>query len=94
MMMSTVSALKVRQMPNLKPKYPIYVVSKGRADACKTADFLVREKVPFHIVVEPQEQDLYAEKYGKERLYILPFSNRGLPPTRQWVREHSIATPM
>tara|TARA_R110002020_G_scaffold21850_7_gene74064 strand:+ start:3410 stop:4318 length:909 start_codon:yes stop_codon:yes gene_type:complete len=78
-------------MTNLKPIYPIYVVSKGRSDKCKTADFLVREEVPFHIVVEPQEKGLYAAKYGEERLYVLPFSDRGLPVTRQWVREHSIA---
>ena len=78
-------------MGNLKPIYPIYIVSKGRSDVCLTAKFLIREEVPFHIVVEPQEQELYAAQYGEERLYVLPFRDRGLPVTRQWVREHSIA---
>jgi hypothetical protein len=78
-------------MPSLKPSYPIYMPSKGRADECLTADLLVREQVPFHIVVEPQERELYAAKYGEDRLYVLPFRDRGLPCTRQWIREHSIA---
>ena len=78
-------------MSTLKPQYPIYVPSKGRSDICKTADFLDREEVPFHLVVEPQERELYAERYGEDRLYVLPFSDQGLPVTRQWIREHSVA---
>lgn len=75
------------------PKYPIYVISKGRYDCCLTADFLIKDKVPFKLVVEPQEISLYASKYGKDRLYVLPFSNLGLGsiPARNWVWEHSKA---
>lgn len=75
------------------PRYPVYVISKGRHDCCLTAKFLLKDKVPFHIVVEPQEADAYAEIYGKDRLYVLPFSNLGLGsiPARNWVWEHSKA---
>jgi hypothetical protein len=75
------------------PRYPVYVISKGRHDCCQTARFLVRDKVPFHLVVEPQEADLYTKNFGADRLYILPFSNLGLGgiPARNWVWEHSIS---
>lgn len=78
-------------MPNLKPVYPVYIISKGRADKCKTADFLIKDDVPFHIVIEPQEKELYAAKYGEDRLFVLPFSNlgHGSIPVRNWVKEHS-----
>lgn len=78
-------------MTDHEPRYPIYIISKGRHDCCFTADTLVADGVDFHIVVEPQEFDLYAERYGKERILVLPFSNLGLGsiPARNWVWEHS-----
>ena len=39
------------------PKYPVYVISKGRADNCLTPKFLIQDEVPFFLVVEPQEVD-------------------------------------
>jgi hypothetical protein len=75
----------------MKPRYPVYVISKGRADICLTANFLAKENANFHLVVEPQEADKYIERYGKERVYILPFSNLGLGgiPARNWVWENA-----
>lgn len=72
-------------------KFPVYIISKGRHDCCYTADFMLKDGQDFNIVVEPQEKDLYAEKYGEDRLYILPFSNLGLGsiPARNWCWEHS-----
>jgi hypothetical protein len=74
-------------------RYPVYVISKGRAEQCLTARFLVKDGVPFHIVVEPQEADLYAKEFGRERLLVLPFQNLGLGsiPARNWVWEHAKA---
>lgn len=75
------------------PRYPVYVISKGRADVCKTADFLARDGVPFHLVVEPQERELYASRYGAARVRELPFANlgQGSIPARNWVWEHAKA---
>jgi len=58
-----------------------------------TARFLARDGVPFYIVVEPQEQALYAERFGNEQVLTLPFSNLGLGsiPARNWIKDHSIA---
>lgn len=76
-----------------KPQFPIYIISKGRHDCCLTANFFVEDGVDFKIVVEPQEKQLYADKYGVERILVLPFQNLGLGgiPARNWVWEHSKA---
>jgi hypothetical protein len=75
------------------PRYPVYVISKGRHDNGLTAKFLLRDKVPFKIVVEPQESEQYAAAFGAENMLVLPFSNLGLGgiPARNWCWEHSIS---
>lgn len=77
----------------MKPRYPVYVISKGRHDVCLTARFLAADGVDFRIVVEPQERELYAQEFGDERLLILPFSNLGQGgiPARNWVKDHATA---
>jgi len=75
------------------PKYPIYIISKGRADtiALHTAGFLAVDYVPFRVVIEPQEFDAYAKVIPEDRLLTLPFSNlgQGGTPARNWIWEHS-----
>ena len=46
----------------MNPRYPIYVISKGRVDPCYTARELTFMNVPFLLVVEPQEAEAYAAK--------------------------------
>ena len=43
-------------------KYPIYVLSKGRYNACLTANFLIKDGVEFYLVVEKSEYNLYRKK--------------------------------
>lgn len=78
-------------MSKAAPRYPVYVVSKGRHDCCLTARFLVRDGVDFKIAVETQERDLYAAEFGAERVIVTPFSNLGLGsyPVRNFVWEHA-----
>lgn len=77
----------------MNPKYPVYVISKGRWNSRLTSKALERLKVPYHIVIEPQEFDKYAEVIDKEKILVLPFSNlgKGSIPARNWVWEHSIS---
>lgn len=77
----------------MNPRYPIYIISKGRHDKCLTARELTKMQVPFKIVVEPQEFDLYAEKWGSDCLIQAPFSNlgQGSIPVRNYVLELSRA---
>lgn len=74
------------------PRYPIYIPSKGRENDCMTARFLMKDGVPFRLVVEPQEHDRYTSIFGDERILILPFNNPGsVIPARNWIKDHSIA---
>jgi hypothetical protein len=78
----------------VNPRYPVYVISKGRADSRLTVKELERLKVPHHVVIEPQEYDAYRAVIPAERLLQLPFSNLGLGsiPARNWVWEHALKT--
>lgn len=72
-------------------KYPIYIVSKGRWENPITAKRLMRDNVPFKIVVEPQEVALYQKTLPSECVQALPFQNLGLGsyPARNWCWEDS-----
>lgn len=78
----------------MTPRHPVYVISKGRADCCLTARFLIKDGTPFRIVVEPQERAAYAEEFNDDRLLVLPFSNLGLGsvPARNWVWDHAVSS--
>lgn len=79
---------------NIGPKYPIYIISKGRWESRLTSKSLEKMEVPYHIVVEPQEYDQYAAVIDPQKILILPFSNLGLGsiPARNWVWEHALST--
>jgi hypothetical protein len=79
---------------NDNPRYPIYVISKGRWESRHTARTLDKMGVPYYLAVEPQEYDNYVNAVGKEKVLALPFSNHGLGsgPARNWCWEHSKAT--
>lgn len=78
----------------MNPKYPVYIISKGRWESRLTSKALEKCKVPYHIVIEPQEYDQYAAAIDPNKILVLPFSNLGLGsiPARNWVWEHSIST--
>jgi hypothetical protein len=76
----------------VNPRYPIYIVSKGRWESRQTARALERINVPYRIVIEPQEYYAYAAVIDPAKILVLPFSNlgQGSIPARNWVWEHSI----
>lgn len=78
----------------MKNKYPIYIISKGRADTRLTSKALERMNCPYSIVIEQQEYDDYAAVISPDKILVLPFSNLGLGgiPARNWVFEHAIST--
>lgn len=78
------------------PKYPIYIISKGRADVQKTSPFLNKCGIKHYLVVEPSEYDDYYKNVKDQVNTILlktpeDFSKRknGGIPVRNWVWEHS-----
>ncbi len=74
------------------PRYPVYIISKGRWERPLTARTLEAAGVRYRIVVEPQERDLYAKVVDPRKILVLPFQNlgQGSIPARNWVWEHSI----
>lgn len=54
------------------PKYPIYIVSKGRWVTRLTSKSLESMNVPYKIIVEEQELDQYASVIDREKILILP----------------------
>jgi len=75
----------------MNPDYPVYIISKGRWEKRLTSRALEKIKVPYHIVIEPQEYDNYAAVIDPAKILTLPFSNlgQGSIPARNWVWEHS-----
>jgi len=75
------------------PQYPLYIVSKGRADSRLTARSLERMQVPYYIAIEPQDYESYAAVIDPAKILVLPFSNHGDGPgrARNWCWDHAIS---
>ncbi len=82
------------------PKYPIYIISKGRAETRLTAKALERMNVPYYIVVEPQELEQYEAVIDFTKVLPLPCENYnksmwhlgwgGSIPARNFVWQHAL----
>lgn len=90
----------------MNPDFPIYVVSKGRWQSRLTSKALDRMRVPYRVIVEEQEFDLYAAEVGADRLLVLPVSyqadydacddlgltkSKGPGPARNFAWDHAIS---
>lgn len=81
------------------PKYPMYIVSKGRADTMGTSRSLSRMQIPHYIIIEPQDHAAYdkaLDNFGIRpyvTLIVAPFSNHGDGPgrARNYAWDHSIS---
>jgi hypothetical protein len=79
--------------PKIIPKYPIYIISKGRWEKRYTSRYLEWCGIDYKIVVEPQEYDEYGKVINKNKILILPNKylnkNQGGIPARNFVLEHA-----
>lgn len=90
----------------MNPKFPLYIVSKGRSESRLTAKTLERLQVPYFIVIEEQEYVQYSAVIDKEKILVLDkkyqreydtFDELGLTKSvgpgaaRNFVWDHSIA---
>ena len=87
----------------INPKYPVYVLSKGRYQKTYTADTLREMNVPFKIVIEKEEKELYLKcpsgSIKEENILVLPDEHLkyqrevlkygGGIPSRNFIWEHS-----
>lgn len=78
----------------MKPKYPIYIISKGRWERRQTVKTMEYTNTPYKIVVEPKEYNDYAKVIDEKKIIKAPenFSERGQGsvPVRNFVWQHSI----
>jgi hypothetical protein len=90
----------------MTPRYPIYIVSKGRADSRLTSKMLERQGVPYRIVVEAQEADAYRAVIDPHKVLVLDpayqrdydtcddlgdTKSKGPGPARNFAWAHSLA---
>lgn len=90
----------------MNPQFPLYIVSKGRADTRFTSKALERLHVPYFIVVEESEQPIYASVIDPAKVLVLDpeyqrrydtfdalgdTKSKGPGPARNFVWDHSIA---
>lgn len=74
------------------PRYPVYIISKGRWKTRMTSKALEKMKVPYQIVVEPQEYKNYAHYIDPKKIIQLPEENYGQGcsiPARNFVWKHA-----
>lgn len=77
----------------MNPKYPVYIISKGRWESRQTSKSLEAMEVPYKIVIEPQEYDDYSSVIDPSKIITLPFSNlqQASIPARNWVWEDALS---
>jgi len=93
-------------MPEIGPRFPLYIPSKSRSQYGHTMKKLARMNVPFRIVVEESQRDDYARAFGAERLLILdpqyqrdydacidlePGASKGSGPARNFIWDHAVS---
>lgn len=91
----------------MNPQFPLYIVSKGRADTRLTSKSLEYMGVPYFIVIEKQEYKSYSAVIDPKKILILDpkyqaeydtfddlgaSKSRGPGPARNFVWDHSIAS--
>lgn len=59
-------------MPIIKPRYPLYIVSRHRAETRYTSKALERMGVPYRIIVEQDDYKAYTAVIDAEKVLILP----------------------
>lgn len=79
------------------PRWPVYIISKGRHESMLTSRTLAKMRVPHYIAIEPQDEENYdacLDTFGIRdfvTLLVAPFSNHGDGPgrARNWCWDHS-----
>jgi hypothetical protein len=73
----------------MNPEFPIFIPSKGRSQSRLTSKAFDKMNIPYKCVIEPQEYDDYVKYIPSNKLLVLPFSNKGLVATRNWIWDYA-----
>jgi hypothetical protein len=73
----------------VNPRYPVFIPSRDRYQPERrlTIRSLVRDGVPFRVVVVPSQAEHYKRVVGAERVLILPSDECVLLDARNWIRD-------
>jgi len=76
----------------MNPRYPVYIISKGRWESRLTSKALEKINVPYYIVIEEPEYNDYAKVIDPSKIKVLPFADlgQGSIPARNWVWDDAI----
>lgn len=73
-------------LPDTKPRWPVFVPTKGRADGRHTIRTFEELGIPYRAVIEAQEVDTYlAAGVPEANVLVLPHRDKGLVATRNWI---------
>jgi len=73
-------------------RFPIYIPSKRRPGRVLVARQFDADAIPYRIVVEPQDYDLYLEQYPAEKLLALDLNDGGIAYVRNFIKDHALAS--
>lgn len=79
-----------------QPRYPIYIVSKGRWEKRYTSKYLDWININYKMIIEPDEYEYYAKVIDITKLVVLPQCyldlHQGSIPARNFVWKHAKET--
>jgi len=68
--------------------WPIYILSKARSHYRLVAHLLDEARVPYRVVVEPQDADAYRAKFG-DRVLVMDADDQGVAYARNFAKRHA-----
>ncbi len=68
-----------------QPRFPVFVLTKGRWEKRMTVRLFESLGIPFRLVLEAQEADEYAKVVDPAKFLVVPHRDQGLVTTQNWV---------
>lgn len=72
-----------------KNQFSVYIPSRGRYEKNLTANLLAEFKVPFKLVVEPQDEKNYLNHFDRNNILVMHDDNQGVSYVRNWIKKYS-----
>lgn len=67
----------------------IFVPSKNRVNNSKLIQLAVEQNIPINVVLEPQDEAMYRDKFPDLNYLILPKNSGGITYVRNWIKQYT-----